>query len=112
MRARSLLTLLVAAIAVAPAGAAGPSWARVKAMPHPPLGARGVRGARLDLRARRAGHRGRRPVRRESRWRRETTLPGGIVNAPAAVVALGRKLYVVGGFLGLVEPARLERPRL
>ena len=33
------------------------------------------------------------------RWRRETTLPGGKLNAPAAV-ALNGKIYVVGGFSG------------
>ena len=33
------------------------------------------------------------------RWRRETTLPGGKLNAPAAV-ALGGKIYVIGGFAG------------
>lgn len=32
-------------------------------------------------------------------WSLETHLPGGIVNAPVAV-ALGTKLYVIGGFLG------------
>ena len=32
-------------------------------------------------------------------WRRETTLPGGKVNAPAAV-SLAGKLYVIGGFSG------------
>jgi len=32
-------------------------------------------------------------------WRKETTLPGGRVNAPAAV-ALGGKIYVIGGFSG------------
>jgi N-acetylneuraminic acid mutarotase len=33
------------------------------------------------------------------RWRRETTLPGGKLNAPAAV-SLGGKIYVIGGFSG------------
>lgn len=32
-------------------------------------------------------------------WRLETRLPGGIVNAPAAA-ALGKKVYVIGGFVG------------
>ncbi len=33
------------------------------------------------------------------KWRRETILPGGKVNAPAAV-SLARKIYVIGGFSG------------
>jgi N-acetylneuraminic acid mutarotase len=33
------------------------------------------------------------------RWKREATLPGGALNAPAAV-ALGRSVYVIGGFGG------------
>lgn len=33
------------------------------------------------------------------KWRRETTLPGGRVNAPAAV-SLAGKIYVIGGFSG------------
>lgn len=33
------------------------------------------------------------------RWRRETTLPGGKVNAPAAV-SLAGEIYVIGGFSG------------
>ena len=33
------------------------------------------------------------------KWHRETILPGGKVNAPAAV-SLARKLYVIGGFSG------------
>lgn len=32
-------------------------------------------------------------------WRRETTLPGGKLNAPAAVAIAGR-IYVIGGFSG------------
>jgi N-acetylneuraminic acid mutarotase len=96
MRARGLLILLAAAIAVAPAGAAGASWARVKSMPHP-RSAHAVVVARGSIYV--LGGPGTASVDRfdGTRWRRETTLPGGIVNAPAAV-ALGRKLYVVGGF--------------
>jgi N-acetylneuraminic acid mutarotase len=33
------------------------------------------------------------------RWSRETQLPGGALNAPAAA-AIGSKLYVIGGFVG------------
>jgi N-acetylneuraminic acid mutarotase len=96
MRARILLTLLVAAIAVAPAGAAGASWTRVKSMPHP-RSAHAVVVARGSIYV--LGGPSTAAVDRfdGTRWRRETTLPGGIVNAPAAV-ALGRKLYVAGGF--------------
>ena len=35
-------------------------------------------------------------------WKREATLPGGALNAPAAV-AIGRSLYVVGGFGGVTN---------
>lgn len=34
-----------------------------------------------------------------TRWHKETTMPGGVVNAPAAV-ALAGKIYVIGGFSG------------
>ena len=33
------------------------------------------------------------------RWRRETTLPGGMLNAPAAA-AIGRTIVLTGGFRG------------
>jgi N-acetylneuraminic acid mutarotase len=33
------------------------------------------------------------------RWTKEALLPGGALNAPAAV-ALGRRIYVIGGFVG------------
>src|SRR5690348_8634625 len=33
------------------------------------------------------------------RWTRESRLPGGTLNAPAAV-AIGPKIYVLGGFAG------------
>jgi hypothetical protein len=96
MRARGLLTLLVAAVAVAPAGATEASWTRVKSMPHP-RSAHAVVVARGSIYV--LGGPSTAAVDRfdGTLWRRETTLPGGIVNAPAAV-ALGRKLYVVGGF--------------
>jgi N-acetylneuraminic acid mutarotase len=96
MRARSLLTLLVATVAVAPAGAAGPDWSRVKSMPHPRSAhAVVVAGGSIYV----LGGPSTAVVDRfdGTRWHRETTLPGGILNAPTAV-ALGRKLYVVGGF--------------
>ena len=88
--------MLVAAVAVSPAGAAGAGWARVKSMPHP-RSAPAVVVARGSIYA--VGGPSTAAVDRfdGTRWRRETTLPGGIVNAPAAV-ALGRKLYVIGGF--------------
>jgi N-acetylneuraminic acid mutarotase len=94
---RSLLALLVAAIAVAPAGAGiAATWARAKPMPHQ-RSAHAVVVARGSIYV--LGGPSTAAVDRfdGTRWRRETTLPGGIVNAPAAV-ALGRKLYVVGGF--------------
>ena len=43
-------------------------------------------------------------------WRRETTLPGGKLNAPAAV-ALGGKIYVIGGFSGSTN-APISRVRV
>jgi N-acetylneuraminic acid mutarotase len=40
------------------------------------------------------------------KWRRETMLPGGVRNAPAAV-AIGKKIFVIGGFVGATnEPVK------
>ncbi len=36
------------------------------------------------------------------RWAREATLPGGVLNAPAAV-AIGQSVYVIGGFSGVTN---------
>ncbi len=44
-----------------------------------------------------------------SRWSRETTLPGPALNAPAAV-AIGSRIYLIGGFAGVTDlpTARVE----
>jgi N-acetylneuraminic acid mutarotase len=88
---------ICAAAFVAAAGAAG-KWSRVAPLPHP-RSAHAVAvehdsiyvlgGLSTDVVDRFDG----------KRWRRETTLPGGKVNAPAAVSLAGR-LYVLGGFAG------------
>jgi N-acetylneuraminic acid mutarotase len=91
---RVFITLMAAgAIAAAPV-----RWSQVKPLPHPRSAhavvvennsiyvVGGPSTAAVD---RFAG----------KRWRRETTLPGGKLNAPAAV-ALDGRIYVVGGFSG------------
>src|SRR6187551_2664019 len=88
----------VLAIALALSTAAAPSWTHVTPMPH-------VRSAHAVVATAGGiyvlGGPSTAVVERFDgrRWRRETTLPGGIVNAPAAAVADGT-LVVTGGFRG------------
>ena len=88
---------LVGALLMAGVLAAGP-WAKA-----PPLPTR--RSAKAVVAAAGAIHvlggPGTRRVDRFDgrRWTKETQLPGQALNAPAAV-AVGRKLYVIGGFVG------------
>jgi N-acetylneuraminic acid mutarotase len=94
---RSAIVLLACTLVAAPASAA-PRWTKVAKLPHP-------RSAHAVVVAGRSiyvlGGPSTAIVDRfdGKQWRRETTLPGGVVNAPAAV-AIGTKLYVVGGFAG------------
>ena len=98
MRVASAFLLAFAlAFAAAAAGATG-SWKRVAPMPH-------VRSAHAAVAAAGSiyvlGGPATAAVDRfdGKRWRRETTLPGGVVNAPAAVAVNGQ-LVVTGGFRG------------
>jgi len=85
-------------LAFAAAAAATGSWTRVAPMPHARSAhaVAATAGAVYVL-----GGPGTAAVDRfdGTRWRRETTLPGGIVNAPAAAV-VGTTLVVAGGFAG------------
>jgi N-acetylneuraminic acid mutarotase len=90
----------VLAIGAAGVGAAGDSgtWAKASSLPAPrsahavvvAAGAIDVLGGPGSARIDRFDGR---------RWKREGSLPGGVVNAPAAA-AIGRSVYVIGGFGG------------
>jgi N-acetylneuraminic acid mutarotase len=105
---RCLLILVVLALVLASAALALGRWTRAVPMPHP-RSAHAVVVARGSIYA--LGGPGTAVVDRFDgrRWRRETTLPGGVVNAPAAV-ALGASVYVLGGFAGATnEPSAALR---
>src|SRR5215208_7845674 len=94
---RRILALGVVGLAVVPnAGAVG-RWTRAETLPHPRSGhAAVVTGGSIYV----FGGPATAAVDRFDgrRWARATGLPGGIVNAPAAV-AIGRSVYVIGGFV-------------
>jgi N-acetylneuraminic acid mutarotase len=105
---RRLLLVTVCVLCVVPAAGAVGRWTRVAPMPH-------SRSAHAVVVAGNAiyvlGGPGSAAVDRfDGRgWSRATTLPVGIVNAPAAV-ALGTSVYVIGGFVGATnEPTTAVR---
>jgi len=105
---RRILALGVVVLAVVPnAGAVG-RWTRAETLPHPRSGhAAVVTGGSIYV----FGGPATAAVDRFDgrRWARATGLPGGIVNAPAAV-AIGRSVYVIGGFVAASnEPATAVR---
>ena len=90
---------LAALLAVAAGAATGPgTWTKAPSLPTPRSahavvvadGAIHALGGPASTRVDRFDGR---------RWRREGALPGGVLNAPAAV-AIGRSVYVIGGFRG------------
>jgi len=105
---RRLSLLALCLLLAAPVAFAAGRWTRVQPLPHPrsahAVVASGgsiyvLGGPRTAVVDRFDG----------TRWSRATTVPGGVVNAPAAVAIAG-KLYVTGGFAGATnEPTAAVR---